>query len=217
MALLQLAIDTTSINEALQLVEGAHPYFDIAEIGTPLVIEEGMAALESIRNRYPDKQFLADTKIADAGHLEASSAFRRGADIVTVLGISDDATVQGALQAAQEHGGQVMIDMIHVTDLVGRAQQLEQLGESIICLHTAYDIQSTGIDPLFHLQDVRSAVECRLAIAGGIGLNNVQSALDRGADIIVVGGGIAKASDVRQAAKQIKNIIDATPSHADTT
>jgi 3-hexulose-6-phosphate synthase len=216
MALLQLAIDTTTIDDALQLVESTHPYFDIAEIGTPLLIEEGLAALESIRARYPDKQYLADTKIADAGHLEASSAFRRGADFVTVLGVADDKTIRGALQAAGEHDGLVMIDMIHVVDLVRRAQQLEQLGAHVICLHTAYDVQASGVDPLVHLQEVRAAVQCRLAIAGGINLQNVPSALDLGADIIVVGGGIATASDSRQAAKRIKETIEAATPHADT-
>ena len=217
MAVLQLAIDTTTIDDAMQLVESTYPFFDVAEIGTPLLIEQGLAALESIRERYPDKQYLADAKIADAGHLEASSAFRRHADIVTVLGISDEKTIQGSLQAAEEYGGQVMIDMIHVTDLAGRAARLEQLGVHVICLHTAYDVQGSGIDPLVHLQEVRAAVQCRLAIAGGINLENVQSALDRGADIIVVGGGIATAPDPREAAKQIKETIEAASPHVDTT
>ena len=217
MALLQLAIDSTTIDDAIKLVAATHPFFDIAEIGTPLLIEQGLAALESIRAQYPDKQYLADTKIADAGHLEAGSAFQRGADIATVLGIADDKTIQGALQASLEHGGQVMIDMIHVTDLVGRAKHLEQLGVPIICLHTAYDVQGSGVDPLIHLQDVRAAVQCKLAIAGGINLQNVRAALDQGADIVVVGGGIAAATDSRKTAKQIKETIATATPHVDTT
>ena len=216
MTLLQLAIDTTTIEDALQLVESAYPFFDIAEIGTPLLIEHGLAALETVRGQYPNKQYLADTKIADAGHLEASSAFRRGADFVTVLGVSDDKTIRGALKAAKEHGGQVMIDMIHVPDLLRRAHQLEQLGVHVICLHTPYDVQGSDTNPLVHLQDVRTVVQCRLAIAGGINRKNVQSALDMGADIIVVGGGIAAAPDSRQAAKHLKGIIEATTRHVDT-
>ncbi len=216
MALLQLAIDSTSIDDALQLAESAYPFFDIAEIGTPLLIEHGLAALEALRERYPDKQFLADTKIADAGHLEASSAFRRGAGFATVLGVSDDITIRAALTAAEEHTAQIMIDMIHVTDLRQRARQLEQMGVHAICLHTAHDVQGTGTDPLAHLHDVREAVQCPLAIAGGIGLNNVQAALDMGADIIVVGGGIATAPDARRAAEQLKRIIETATGHVDT-
>ena len=217
MAHLQLAIDTTTVDDALRLAEAAYPHFDIAEIGTPLLIEQGLSALEAIRARCTDKQFLADTKIADAGHLEATSAFRRGADIVTVLGVADDKTIRGALQAAHEHQGQVMVDMIHVADLPGRAIQVARLGAHIVCLHTAYDVQDEGIDPLVDLQDVRVVVRCRLAIAGGINMDNLQAALDKGADIIVVGGGIANASDIRGTAKQINDTIQAASRHVDTS
>lgn len=216
MAVLQLAIDTTATDEALRLAGLTHPYFDIAEIGTPLLIEEGLAALEAIRARYPDKQVLADTKIADAGHLEATSAFRRGAHYATVLGVADDETIRGALQAAHEHDAHVMIDMIHVNNPVERAQHLEQLGVHDICLHTAYDLQDSDVDPLVHLRNVRAAVQCRVAIAGGINLHNVHAALDMGADIVVVGGGITSAPDARKAAKDIQEIIKGGDRNADT-
>ena len=81
--LLQLAIDVQTLTEAERLLEDVYPYFDIAEIGTPLILEEGMAALEALKARRPDRLYLADTKIADAGFLEADGAFRRGAAIVT--------------------------------------------------------------------------------------------------------------------------------------
>ena len=87
----------------------------------------------------------------------------------------------------------------------------------IICLHTAYDVQGSGVDPLIHLQDVRAAVQCKLAIAGGINLQNVRAALDQGADIVVVGGGIAAATDSRKTAKQIKETIATATPHVDTT
>ena len=208
MALLQLAIDATSTRDALRLVDAVYPYFDIAEIGTPLLIEEGLAALEAVRERCPDKQLLADTKIADAGRLEATSAFRRGADFVTVLGVSDDVTVRAAVEAAEEHNGNVMIDMIHVADLQRRSRQLERLGVHVICLHTAHDVRGTGIDPLAHLQDIRATVQCPLAIAGGMDSQNSPTAVQTGADIIVVGGAIARASDPRSAAAELKQIID---------
>ena len=75
---LQLAVDATDLPTALRLVEAVYPYYDIAEVGTPLIIEEGLHALEALQRAFPDKQYLADLKIMDAGRLEAESAFRRG-------------------------------------------------------------------------------------------------------------------------------------------
>jgi len=204
---LQLAIDAASTAEAVKMAEQIYPNYDIAEIGTPLLIEEGLHALEVLKNKHPDKTYLADTKIADAGYFEGSSAFKRGADIVTVLGVSDDFTVLQVVRAAKLYGGRVMADMLHVKDRPGRAKELEELGVDIICLHTSWDFKDRGIDPLAELVEVRRSVGCTLAIAGGLALENVRDALDKGADILVVGAGITKAESPKETAAKIMEII----------
>ncbi len=189
-AKLQLALDCNCTAEAMSIAEQVYPYFDIVEIGTPLIIEDGLRSVEELKAAYPDKKCLADTKIADAGYWEASAAFRRGADIVTVLGVSDDTTIKQVCKAAVEFSGLVMADLMHVPDKVARSSQLESLGVDIICLHTAYDLQSEGLDPLAELSQVREVVGCKLAIAGGLKLENVAQSVAKGANILVVGGGI---------------------------
>ena len=189
--LLQLALDTTDIQTALRIAESVHPHYDIVEIGTPLIVEEGLHALEAIKRKFPDKQYLADLKVMDAGRLEAESAFRRGADIVTVLALADDKTIQGALEAADEYGGQIMADLINVPDTVHRTRQLQSLGVHIVCVHTAHDVQGSGTDPMANVLAVREAATCRLAVAGGLKLENVDQAVGGGADILVFGSSIA--------------------------
>ena len=200
---LQLAVDVLDIDAAVDAVKRVYPHFDIVEIGTPLVIEAGLAAVEQVRPLCPGKRCLADLKIMDAGYMEASSGFRRGADIVTVLGVADDATIREAVKAAQEHGGELMADLINVADPVRRAAELADLGVSILCVHTAYDTAATGPNPLATLQAVRPVVTCQLTIAGGLGLDDVGPAVECGADIVVVGGGILNQSDPRAAAAAI--------------
>src|ERR1700722_19002459 len=73
--LLQLALDFTDLDQACKVAAAAYPHFDLLEIGTPLIIEEGLGALQKLKARFPDKLFLADLKIMDAGHLEARSGF----------------------------------------------------------------------------------------------------------------------------------------------
>jgi len=48
---LQLALDFVSLNDALRTASAVHPHFDIAEIGTPLIIEEGLRALEELKGQ----------------------------------------------------------------------------------------------------------------------------------------------------------------------
>ena len=200
---LQLAVDVLDLEVAVDVVERVHPHFDIVEIGTPLIIEAGLAAVERIKPLCSDKQCLADLKIMDAGHIEASSGFRRGADIVTVLGAADDATIAKAVEAADEHGGQLMVDLINVADPPRRAVELADLGVSILCVHTAHDTAAIGANPLAMLQAVRAVATCQLAVAGGLALDTVGAAVKHGADIVVVGGGILNQPDPRAAAAAI--------------
>lgn len=207
---LQLAVDALSTGEALDILAKVHPHMDIVEVGTPLILEEGLAVLEKLKTKYPDKAYLADLKIMDAGKIEANSAFEHGANIVTVLSVADDSTIQGALDAAKKHGGQVMADLINAADPAARARELEQMGVPILCVHTGYDRQQSGANPFAELQAVRAAVRGRVAVAGGLKLATVGQAVQAGADILVIGGGIITQPDPRAIAAQIVKILEGT-------
>jgi 3-hexulose-6-phosphate synthase len=204
---LQLALDVSCTEEALRIANAVYPHFDIAEIGTPLVIEEGLQSLETLKLRFPDKQFLADLKIMDAGFIEAASGFARGADIVTVLAAADDQTISKALEAASRYGGKIMADLINEADPLARARRLQDLGVDMMCVHTAYDRQASGIDPLAELRRLRKAIEGCLAVAGGLKPDNIKRAIDCGADIVVVGGAITTHPEPAAIARQMMETI----------
>ena len=201
--LLQLAVDVLTIEDALAAVEVVQDSIDIIEVVTPLVIECGLRPVELLKTKYPEKLVLADLKIMDAGHIEASSGFRRGADIVTVLGLADAATVRGAVEAADGRG-RVMADLIQVPDPALRAKELVQMGVQILCLHTAYDRRDEEVDPLVELTEVRPEVDVLLGIAGGLKLENASDVVRGGADIVVVGGAIQNAADPARMAADIR-------------
>jgi 3-hexulose-6-phosphate synthase len=205
--LLQVAFDILSINEAIAIAETIYPYFDIAEIGTPLIIEEGMYAVETIKAQFPNQKCLADLKIMDAGYIEARSGFVRGANIVTVLAAADDVTISNTVAQAAKFDGEIMADLINTANPAERAKQLEALGVDIVCVHTAYDIQSDTNNPLEELRVVRSAVRCKVAVAGGLKRDNVQEVIDGGADIIIVGSAIINDPDPGAVAQAIFNMI----------
>jgi 3-hexulose-6-phosphate synthase/6-phospho-3-hexuloisomerase len=200
---LQLAVDTESLDEGLTLVEKVYPNFDIVEVGTPLIIAEGVQAVEAIKTRWPDKLCLADVKIMDAGLMEADIAFNAGADIVTVLGCSDDSTISGVVESARKHGKIVMADMINCADITGRAKQLEALGVNILCAHASVD-SANDADSLFvEITSTRMAVDCPLAIAGGVNQETLLDAVMAGASIVVVGSAISRANSPSQTAAEI--------------
>jgi 3-hexulose-6-phosphate synthase / 6-phospho-3-hexuloisomerase len=209
--LLQLAIDSPDIAVARRLVEVVYPQFDILEVGTPLIIGEGVRAIETLRAGHSGKQFLADLKIMDVGEGEAENAFRHGADIVTVLALADDRTICGALKAAKKYSGLIMADLINTPDTIERAVDLERLGVQILCIHTAYDLDGQGVDSLQGLMAMQKAVCGRIAVAGGLGIENLKPAIERGADILIVGGGITRSpSPGETGARYVREIQEAT-------
>ncbi|GJM70492.1 hypothetical protein HMSSN036_27080 [Paenibacillus macerans] len=60
---------------------------------------------------------LADLKVMDAGAYEVMKAAEAGADIVTILGATDDATIRGAVEEAKKHNTKILVDMINVKDI----------------------------------------------------------------------------------------------------
>lgn len=101
---LQAALDTLTLDECLELLEETKGYIDIAEVGTPFIIEEGMVPVRAIKENFDNIEVLADAKIMDAGEFEADKCFEAGADIVTVLGVSNDETIEGCVRSAKKYG-----------------------------------------------------------------------------------------------------------------
>ncbi len=93
---LQLAIDLVDTAGAIALVkEIGENNLDIVEIGTPVVINEGLRAVKEMKAAFPNLTVLADLKIMDAAGYEVSQAVAHGADIVTILGAAEDMSIKG--------------------------------------------------------------------------------------------------------------------------
>jgi 3-hexulose-6-phosphate synthase len=202
---LQLALDTLSLKQCLDLVEKVKDTVDIVEIGTPVLLEYGLWAVREMKGRFPDLEVLADAKIMDAGEYEASQCFEAGADYVTVLGASHDTTISGVVSAARKYNRKVMVDMIDVHDLRHRTIEIDRLGVDVICVHTAFDLQSSGANPLAELEIILSVLEnANAGVAGGVKLSTLGAIARLKPSIIVVGGGITNQADPIQAAKTMK-------------
>lgn len=208
MAKLQLALDG-QIDEGLAILKLVHQYIDIIEVGTPLILREGVRAIQAIQKVYPELEILADFKIMDAGYEEARIAFSAGATMVTVLGVAHDSTIESAVQAAKENEAKIVIDMMRVPSPIERTPTLLEMGCDIICFHTAFDVQGQ-YNPLPELiSSIQSAIpDFSLAIAGGIKPDRVHEVLALHPDILVVGGGITRADNPMQAAKALKEALE---------
>ncbi|WP_078412269.1 3-hexulose-6-phosphate synthase [Priestia abyssalis] len=205
---LQLALDLVNIPEAKEVVNEVQEHVDIVEIGTPVVINEGLRAVKEIKEAFPSLQVLADLKIMDAGAYEVMKASEAGADIITVLGATDDATIKGAVEEAKKRGAQILVDMINVKDLEQRAREVDELGVDYICVHTGYDLQAAGESPFEQLQTIKRVVKkAKTAVAGGIKLDTLPEVVQSQPDLVIVGGGITGQEDKKAVAAQMQKLI----------
>lgn len=202
---LQLALDDLTMDKALELVASVRGYIDIIEIGTPFVYQEGMRAVRKMKERFPEKDVLADLKIMDAGYDEARLALKAGADYITVLGVTDNLTIQGCIEAAEKSGKEVVADMICVRDYPERIRELEALGVHGLAVHAGTDQQAAGRTPLYDLRLMSAYVRsARISVAGGICADNASYYVALKPEVLIVGSGITHASDPARAANRIR-------------
>jgi 3-hexulose-6-phosphate synthase len=205
---LQLAIDLVDTQGAINLVKELEEYIDVVEIGTPVVINEGLRAVKAMKEAFPNLTVLADLKIMDAAGYEVSQAVASGADIVTILGAAEDASILGAVEEAKKHGKQILVDMIAVKDIATRAKELDELGVDYICVHTGYDLQAVGQNSFEDLATIKSVVKnAKTAVAGGIKLETLPEVIKAQPDLVIVGGGITGQEDIKAVAAQMQKMI----------
>ena len=214
MPLLQIALDHENLDDALAIAEQVADYVDIMEVGTPLVKGEGIGAVKAMKKAYPTKLVCADLKTADAGYLEVRMAAVASADIVTVLADAYNETLLGALRAAHEFQVEIMADLIvsripmsRLADIIGL--RYEETDIHYACVHSGLDRRAARRAPLSELASVtRLRGHPRLAVAGGIRVEDLANIMAYPVDIIIVGGGITKAKNPGKAAQEIKDQMD---------
>jgi 3-hexulose-6-phosphate synthase/6-phospho-3-hexuloisomerase len=206
---LQVALDFENLSRALlaarEAVEGGA---DWVEAGTPLIKSEGLDAVRELKKAFPDRRIVADMKIMDTGAFEVEIAAKAGADLVTVLGTSDDDTIADAVRAGEKYGAEVVVDLLNVADPVARTRTVAALGVAAVCLHIGIDMQMAGKTPFARLAGVATESPIPVAVAGGLNSETVADATRAGARILIVGGAITKSPDIPEATRRIRQAIE---------
>ena len=211
---LQVALDFEKLDDALAVANEVAQFVDIIEVGTPLLISEGIRAIRALKDAHPEKLICADLKTTDTGYLEVKMVAQAGASIITILADAYEVTIIEALHAAYDFNVEIMADLI-----VSRSPAITLAGlidvkynETKIhyaLVHSGLDSQASRRAPLFELESVaRIRKHPRLAIAGGIRVTDISKILEFPVDIIIVGGGITRAKNPCNAAEDIRKAIN---------
>ena len=223
--LLQIALDYTRLEEAVELAVIASRLNKdnniIIEVGTPLIKSEGLRSASIISAATLHMPIVADMKIIDAADTviaEAASyeyyvhrepgieALKSVVDAITVIAAAAKETIQVAVKAAHDREILVIADTI-AQDPLKAAKRAARLGVDIIELHIGVDTQrilGLTADQLLDLIPlVKRETKLPIAVAGGITPTTARKAVEKGADIVIVGGYIRRHKDPAEAIKEL--------------
>jgi len=186
----QISLDLTNIRDALEMAHIAvEAGVDWIEAGTPLLLGEGLHAVEALRKAFPHHPIVADLKTMDGGYLEAEMMAKAGATHVVVMGVAHPATIRAVVKAARRYGISVMGDILGAPDPVACAKMLESNGADYIIVHTGFDERGEDPErtPYDHLQAVVSAVSVPVQAVGGLTIDQAAEMPKHGAPLVVIG------------------------------
>ena len=202
-------MDVRTIDEALHLMDEVAEYIDIAEIGSPLIVSEGVRAVEAIKTAYPDKTVLADIKCCDGGYTIGTYAYEAGADIATLLAVATDMTVQRFVEAAQKYGKKVLVDILNMDNIEERARVLLDLGADYVGMHASADAVRPNEVALTRIKRLMDVVpRNQVSVSNALDWSNIEKVLALRPEIVVVSKPILNAENRREAAKKLRDLFN---------
>ena len=203
---LQVALDLVDLG-VVRKVLSQLPDSDhlLIEVGTPLVKKFGAQVVKEIRNVRPSSFVVLDLKTLDTGNLEVRLAADATADAVVISGLAPTKTIELAIKESRKTGIYSIIDMLNVSNPLEVLRSLSTLPD-VVEMHRAIDQEAEkhNWEVIAEIKKMAADSDQRLlvAVAGGIRVDTVASALKSGADIIVTGRAITASKDVKDAAEQ---------------
>lgn len=196
--LVQVSLDLMSTADALSTAEIAMAAgADWLEVGTPLVLAEGLHGVRALRKEFPGVPLIVDLKTMDGGYMEAEMMADAGADAVIVMGRAHDATIERVCQAGEDFGILVMGDDLGAEDAAAECARLENLGVGMVIHHTGFDHRGKhpGLSPMTDLAAVVAATTVPVQAVGGLSIDQAVECPTLGAPVVVFGAPLAIDGD----------------------
>lgn len=208
---LQIALDTDSIAKALAPLNKAIENVDVIEVGTILILHEGLRAVREIHALYPDKPILADVRIAEAGSIISRACYEAGASWVSCVAGASLTTIKQVVEVAREYGGEVQIELNDDHYSIEKAKSWRKVGVQHVIVKRSRDREAAGIlewgtGDLKRIEDLK-ALGFIVSITGGIKPNELNTFKDSSVDVVIAGRSILGAENPYKAATTFQTAL----------
>jgi bifunctional enzyme Fae/Hps len=208
---LQISLDIPDLERTKKIIAQI-PRSDriILEAGTPLIKRYGTKVINDLREVAKEIFVIADLKTLDVGKVEVDLAYDETADAVVAAGVAPHETLNSFIHEAKRLGIYAVVDMLNVEDPVKKLQPLKEFPDVVI-LHRGIDQETGRAIGLELIQEMRQTFKDKrflIAVAGGIVPETAKEALEKGANIIIVGRYVTQSKDIEHA---VRDFLELTP------
>ena len=109
MPLLQIALDSPNLANALEHADRVRQFVDVIEVGTILAFSEGMEAVKTLGLKYPNHILVCDKKITDASKILTGAAKWGDLGKESVLHFIE--TIRAAKETMDQYNGEIQIEL----------------------------------------------------------------------------------------------------------
>jgi 3-dehydro-L-gulonate-6-phosphate decarboxylase len=206
----QIALDTTDLPTALAPLQQVAYLVDVIEVGTILLLAEGLRAVRVIRALFPERPLLADVRIAEAGGMIARMAFEAGASWVSVVAGASLATVEQVCLVAQKFEGEVQVELGEGYDR-RQAEAWRDVGVRHVIVHRSRDAAAAG--PLtwsaadLDRIDELAALGFTVTVTGGMTAAGLPVFAGHPVGIVIVGRALVRAASPLDTAEELRQAV----------
>jgi 3-dehydro-L-gulonate-6-phosphate decarboxylase len=207
---LQIALDTTDLPTAFRSLQQVAHLVDVIEVGTVLILSEGLRAVREIRALFPALPLVADVRIAEAGSIIARLAYEAGANWVSVVAGASLATVEQVCNVAREFDGEVQIELgdhYHCR----QAQTWRQLGVEHVIVHRSRDVEASGrlawSEENLDRIDELAAMGFTVTVTGGMTAAELPVFAGRQVGVVIAGRALLRAESPALAAAELRQTL----------
>ncbi len=202
---LQISFDIPNLEKALQIAKATEKFADILEVGTSLILNEGVKAVCEFKKSFPAKKIFADTKMVDRINT-LEMFFNCGADTATILCATSHHVIQKATTMAHQLNAKIALDLLGDYSMGQIAMDAKTLDVDILILHKPHD-DGTVMNVLEEWEIIRGNTDLPIFLSGGISRKNIEQVLELKPQGIIIGTSITQAEDPAKEAEYFKSLM----------
>jgi 3-keto-L-gulonate-6-phosphate decarboxylase len=203
---MQISYDFTNLSQALEIAKKTAPLADIIEVGSQLIIAEGINAIKEFKSTFPNKPIFADVKIVDRVSEIIPFLAKAETKYISVLYGTSNKVIKKASATAHSVNAKIVLDLIDPDTMGQGALDAESLNVDHILFHYPHETGETS-SHIEEWETVRGNTKLPIFIAGRVNRTNIDMILKLKPQGIVIGEAITKADNPEAEARYFRNLI----------